>query len=556
MLREARMQAGLDIDDVEQRTKIRAKYLRALENEEWALLPGSAFTKGFLRSYADLLGLDPRLLIDEYKRQWEEPHELDVNPVRPTIGPEVRDRGPTRRGRWLVASASVVVIALALVLVGHLFGTSSTSGGDTGSALGSTSTGSTGSTTAAPQSCARTAAAVARRGCVSLRIEPAAAVYVCLVGDSRIRIDGQRLLARGWAVSRARVRADTRERRGDARCRRSAAVAVAERGSGALRDQLEGAGAGGHSEAARLQRMSARAAIVVTGTELLGGRVSDRNGPWLAERLSELGVDLAHITIVGDRGEDMLAALEWCAASGIDLVVTSGGLGPTADDMTAAVVGAFCGREMVLDAELEERIAEILRPLRSRWPNLSEETIRASNRKQAVVPAGAVVLDPAGTAPGLVVAPADGRAGPTVVVLPGPPRELQPLWSAATQTDAFARAVAGRTVYELRMLRLYGLPESQIAETLRAAEAAGVDLGLIEVTTCMRRAEIEVVTRYEEGDADVYEAFAAIVRERHPDTLYSEDGTSVDDQVAAELIAAACRSRWPSPAPAGWSPRA
>jgi nicotinamide-nucleotide amidase len=283
--------------------------------------------------------------------------------------------------------------------------------------------------------------------------------------------------------------------------------------------------------------MSARAAIVVTGTELLGGRVSDRNGPWLAERLSELGVDLAHITIVGDRGEDMLAALEWCAASGIDLVVTSGGLGPTADDMTAAVVGAFCGREMVLDAELEERIAEILRPLRSRWPNLSEETIRASNRKQAVVPAGAVVLDPAGTAPGLVVAPADGRAGPTVVVLPGPPRELQPLWSAATQTDAFARAVAGRTVYELRMLRLYGLPESQIAETLRAAEAAGVDLGLIEVTTCMRRAEIEVVTRYEEGDADVYEAFAAIVRERHPDTLYSEDGTSVDDQVAAELIA-------------------
>jgi len=193
MLREARMQAGLDIDDVEQRTKIRAKYLRALENEEWALLPGSAFTKGFLRSYADLLGLDPRLLIDEYKRQWEEPHELDVNPVRPTIGPEVRDRGPTRRGRWLVASASVVVIALALVLVGHLFGTSSTSGGDTGSALGSTSTGSTGSTTAAPQSCAPTAAAVARRGCVSLRIDPAAAVYVCLVGDSRIRIDGQRL---------------------------------------------------------------------------------------------------------------------------------------------------------------------------------------------------------------------------------------------------------------------------------------------------------------------------------------------------------------------------
>jgi nicotinamide-nucleotide amidase len=283
--------------------------------------------------------------------------------------------------------------------------------------------------------------------------------------------------------------------------------------------------------------MTARAAIVVTGTELLGGRVSDRNGPWLAERLSELGIDLAHITIVGDRAADMLAALEWCAASAIELVVTSGGLGPTADDLTAAVVGDFCGREMVLDAELEERIAEILRPMRSRWPNLSEETIRASNRKQAIVPAGAVVLDPVGTAPGLVVPPADGRSGPTVVVLPGPPRELQALWSAATQTDAFARAVAGRTVYEQRMLRLYGLPESQIAETLRAAQASGVELGLIEVTTCLRRAEIEIVSRYEVEHADVYEAFAAVVRERHGDTLYSEDGTSVDDQVAALLSA-------------------
>jgi transcriptional regulator with XRE-family HTH domain len=194
MLREARMQAGLDIDDVEDRTKIRAKYLRALENEEWSLLPGTAFTKGFLRSYADLLGLDARLLIDEYKRQWEEPHELDVNPVRPTIGPEVRDRGRARRGRWVVLSASVVVIALAFVLIGHLFGTASTSGGDGGgSALGGTSSGPSGLTAVAVASCAQTAGGGVPRGCVSLRIEPAAALYVCLVGDRRIRIDGHKL---------------------------------------------------------------------------------------------------------------------------------------------------------------------------------------------------------------------------------------------------------------------------------------------------------------------------------------------------------------------------
>jgi len=127
--------------------------------------------------------------------------------------------------------------------------------------------------------------------------------------------------------------------------------------------------------------VSARAAIVVTGTEVLSGRVRDRNGPWLAERLLELGVELAQVTIVGDRPADMLAALEWCAALGVDLVVTSGGLGPTADDLTATVVGEFCGREMVLDPAPEERIAAILVPLLARWPHLSEEAIRESNRK-------------------------------------------------------------------------------------------------------------------------------------------------------------------------------
>src|ERR1700709_1339659 len=116
--------------------------------------------------------------------------------------------------------------------------------------------------------------------------------------------------------------------------------------------------------------MSARAGIVVTGTEVLTGRVSDRNGPWLAERLRELGVDLAHTTIVGDRPEDMRAALQFMAREGIDLVVTSGGLGPTADDLTAEVVGGFQGREMVLDEALSERIAEILRPFAARRARL------------------------------------------------------------------------------------------------------------------------------------------------------------------------------------------
>ena len=155
-----------------------------------------------------------------------------------------------------------------------------------------------------------------------------------------------------------------------------------------------------------------RAGILVTGTEVLTGIISDRNGPWLSERLREIGVDAATIQVVGDRPDDLLAALRFMAGEGYALVVTSGGLGPTADDLTAEVAGRFAGREMVLDPELEERIAEILRPLMTRWPDLDPEAIRASNRKQAVIPAGATVLDPIGTAPGLVVAPASGD-GPT-----------------------------------------------------------------------------------------------------------------------------------------------
>ena len=283
--------------------------------------------------------------------------------------------------------------------------------------------------------------------------------------------------------------------------------------------------------------MSARAGIVVTGTEVLTGRVTDRNGPWLADRLLEEGIDLAEIVIVGDRPEDMAAALAFFAGQRdprIDVIITSGGLGPTADDLTADVVGRFQGREMVLDEALEGRIWRILEGLTRRWPDLDEESIRAANRKQAVVPVGATVLEPVGTAPGLVVPPAAGDEGPTVVVLPGPPRELQPMWKTAIATEAFRAAAAGATAYRQTMLRLFGIPESEIAETLRLAEDRHGLTGL-EITTCLRRGEVEVVTRYEPAAQETYEAFEAVVRERHADTLFSDDGSSVDEQVAALL---------------------
>jgi len=277
--------------------------------------------------------------------------------------------------------------------------------------------------------------------------------------------------------------------------------------------------------------MSLRAGIVVTGTEVLSGVIVDRNGPWLSERLREQGVELAHIMVVADRADDVRSALDFLARERLDLVITSGGLGPTADDLTATVVGGFAGREMVLDEELEERILAILRRNRARWRSYSEEAMRAGNRKQAIVPEGAVVLEPIGTAPGLIVP----SPGPLVVVLPGPPGELRPMWEVAARTEPL-RGLLGRAgTLEQRMLRLFGVPESEIALSLLAIERDGVTLDRLEITTCLRRGEIEIATMFAPDAAPAYEAFAAGIRARHGDTLFSEDGTSIDEQIAGLL---------------------
>jgi nicotinamide-nucleotide amidase len=276
--------------------------------------------------------------------------------------------------------------------------------------------------------------------------------------------------------------------------------------------------------------VSARAGIVVTGTEVLTGRIQDRNGPWLSDRLLELGVELAHITICGDRPQDIEAQLRFMADQGVDLILTSGGLGPTADDMTVEVVARFCKREVVLDEELEEKIAGILKPLMARFSHWDFDAVRSANRKQALVPEGSFVIDPVGTAPGVVV-----PGSPTVVVLPGPPRELQPMWRTAVNTDAVRDAIAGRTTYLQGTVRMFGLPESGLADTLRDAEESIEGFESLEITTCLRRGEIEMVTRYEPGDTNVYAELVELVRERHGREIFSEDGARVDDLVAQLL---------------------
>jgi len=204
-LREARMRARIDITEVEQATKIRAKYLRALENEEWSLLPGPTFIKSFLREYADFLGVDARALVEQYKLRYERPSEQELTPISPKLGRDRRGGGgrpgaygpPRTAPPWLIVGGAVVVLLVVLGLVGALFG-----GGGGGSTPPATTNSRTPRPTARRPPRARVAPALA-----SVRIIPTGTVYVCLVdGGGRALIRGAQFSA-GQTVPVYRARA-------------------------------------------------------------------------------------------------------------------------------------------------------------------------------------------------------------------------------------------------------------------------------------------------------------------------------------------------------------
>lgn len=306
---------------------------------------------------------------------------------------------------------------------------------------------------------------------------------------------------------------------------------MAEASAGSAASEDRGADA---RPAAGADGTAPRAGIVATGSELLAGRVRDANGPWIAERLGELGIDVTQILLVGDRPEQMASALRFLAASGVDLVVTSGGLGPTADDLTAAVVAEATGRPLELDEAMEKVVGDVIAKFadRLRWDT---EALAAANRKQALVPRGSTAIRPAGTAPGLAVPAGEGPDGypATVLVLPGPPREVRAMWDDALAT-APVRAVLARTApFTETHLRLFGVPESEIAATLRTV-GEHTDLRPLEITTCLRDFTLEVDLRRRPGDGAAREADDAVVAEieaRHGRAVFSRDGETIDEIV-------------------------
>ena len=272
------------------------------------------------------------------------------------------------------------------------------------------------------------------------------------------------------------------------------------------------------------------AGVLVTGSEILLGMTQDRNSGWLGRELDRLGVELRRVLTVGDEQEDIENGLR--ALAGCDLILTSGGLGPTHDDRTVAAVAAVAGVDLALDeatlAMIDARTAEFARQ-RGRDPS----TYREGNRKQAMVPVGCEILEPVGTAPGMVVE----WGGSVVVVLPGPPSELAGMWQTAAARTAVAGVLARAGRMERRTLRVYGTSESAVANAFR--DAGGDERGTL-TTICAHRLEIEVTIRASSGDVAAADALADGMAARLGPAVYARD----ERQLEVHLIDALRARGW------------
>ena len=261
--------------------------------------------------------------------------------------------------------------------------------------------------------------------------------------------------------------------------------------------------------------MRPRTQVLVTGSELIRGSRQDSNGPFLAEELTRLGLEPSSIRIAGDEPSELEPAIREGLEG--DLLVISGGLGPTHDDRTVEVLARAAGLEAVVVPELAEEIEGVSRRIAERLGRPYAE-FEEGVRKQATVPAGGRVIGIAGTAPGLVVE----TDGAVAVVLPGPPPELRRLWRAALEDEAVRGVLARAVTPERRVLRVFGVSESAVARAL--AESGGEPEG-VQATICAHAGEIWVELF---GDA---EELAESLRGALGGSIFAEDDRPVQELV-------------------------
>jgi len=264
-----------------------------------------------------------------------------------------------------------------------------------------------------------------------------------------------------------------------------------------------------------------KAALVAVGSELLGPLRSDTNTVWLTERLLDAGVEVVERCIVADEPELLEASLR-AVLEKVDIVIATGGLGPTADDVTREAAAAALGRRLVRDASIVES-------LRVRFASYGR-SMPSTNEKQGDVIEGAVAIDnPRGTAP----AQRFEREGRLLVLLPGPPGEMKPLFDTIVLPELRAR---GRVVRR-RVLKIAAMGESQVDEILAPVYQA-VENPRTTILGAPGQIELHLVSEgssAEEAEERI-ESLARGLRERLPDRIFSEDGRELPAVVAALLL--------------------
>jgi len=263
-----------------------------------------------------------------------------------------------------------------------------------------------------------------------------------------------------------------------------------------------------------------RAAVLSTGDELTTGRIVDSNASWIADKLFELGIDLAAILTVGDYPERL--AWAWRRALELaEVVISTGGIGPTADDLTTETVARVLGVGLVEDAAAAERMRRFFAARGVEMP--------ANNLKQALVPAGAIVIPNAlGTAPGYRAQLGDRH----LVVLPGVPREMKPMMEESVLP--WLRGVCGGGVHVARTFQTFGLSESALDE--RMAGVVDPAEGRVSFRASFPEVSVRVVVRGEAADAEARaDALAARVRARLGAYVYGEGTTTLEEVVGGLL---------------------
>ncbi len=269
--------------------------------------------------------------------------------------------------------------------------------------------------------------------------------------------------------------------------------------------------------------MIVRAALLSTGDELTTGRIVDTNANWLADKLFELGVDVVTIVTVGDYPE----RLEWAwreALSQADLVISTGGIGPTADDLTSETVARVLGVPLVEDEASADRIRRFFAAVNREMP--------LNNLRQALIPQGGVIVpNPLGTAPGYRVTQ-DGRH---VVVLPGVPREMKPM--VEDTVIPWIRAQRGGDVHLARVFQTFGVTESGLDELV--AGVVPPEEGRVSFRASFPEVSVRVVVH---GEPDEAATRLTVVGDRLRDAIgqfcYGEGAGTTMEGVVGDMLRA------------------